>query len=138
MSLNTLTKWAAVIALGLGMSLQASADDAIAERIAPVGSVCMSGEECAAAPVAEAAGSGEMSGADVYTTKCSACHGSGLMGAPKFGAAADWAPRLAEGIDTVYANAINGKGGMPPKGGCGSCSDDSIKAAVDHMIENSK
>ncbi|MFL0797797.1 MAG: c-type cytochrome [Cellvibrionaceae bacterium] len=132
-------KWLGAAVLGLTVMAQASANnDEIAKRIAPVGSVCMSGEECAAAPVAEAAGSGEMSGEDVYNTKCSACHGSGLMGAPKLGAAADWAPRIAAGVDTVYANAIGGKGAMPPKGGCASCSDDNIKAAVDHMLENSK
>ncbi len=138
MALNML-KWLGAAVLGLTVMAQASANnDKIAERIAPVGSVCMSGEDCAAAPVAEAAGSGEMSAEDVYNTKCSACHGSGLMGAPKLGAAADWAPRLAAGVDAVYANAIGGKGAMPPKGGCGSCSDDSIKAAVDHMLENSQ
>jgi cytochrome c5 len=27
---------------------------------------------------------------------------------------------------------------MPPRGTCGNCSDDDLKAAVEYMVENSK
>ena len=61
------------------------------------------------------------------------------MGAPKFGDAAAWAARVdAKGLETIYANAINGIGMMPAKGTCMSCSDDDIKATTDYMVENSQ
>lgn len=104
-------------------------DKDIAERIKPVGSVHVAGAATAAVA------SGPRSGADIYNTSCVACHGPGVLGAPKLNNAADWAPRMEKGMDTVLLNAINGIGGMPPRGTCGDCSDDDIKAAIEHMIE---
>jgi cytochrome c5 len=75
----------------------------VKERIVPVGKSCMAGEPCAAA--ATAAASGPKSGKDVYSGSCGTCHASGLMGAPKFGSAADWAPRAGKGLDTLYTHA---------------------------------
>ena len=45
---------------------------------------------------------------------------------------------LEQGIETVYTNAINGIRGMPMRGTCMDCSDDEVKAAVDHILDNSK
>ncbi len=42
---------------------------------------------------------------------------------------------MTKGFDTVWQNAINGIGAMPPMGTCGDCSNDDIKAAIEHMIE---
>ena len=81
------------------------------------------------------ADAGPRSGADIYAKSCVACHTSGVLGAPKLQDAADWAPRLEKGFDVVWQNAIKGINAMPPKGTCSSCSDDDIKAAVEHMIE---
>ena len=114
-----------------------ASDDAVQARIAPVGGTCMQGEECAAAP-APAVAAGPKSGKDVYGSFCATCHGAGVMGAPKLGAAADWAPRLSKGMDTLYTHAIAGFNAMPPKGMCAACSDDEIKAAVDYMLDGSK
>jgi|SRR5690606_1828116 cytochrome c5 len=125
-----------VAGLAAGPAVAKSEDD-VKARTAPVGSTCMSGEECAAAP-APAAAAGPKSGKDVYTGFCTTCHGAGLMGAPKFGTAADWAPRVAKGKETLYTHAIQGFNAMPPKGMCAACSDEEIKGAVDHMLENSK
>jgi cytochrome c5 len=128
-----------VTAIGLSLSVQALTDkqkDAIAERIKPVGSVCLQGD--ASCGAAAAASSGPRSGDDVYKTSCLACHDTGAGGAPKKGDKAAWAPRLAQGIDTVYSHAINGLNGMPPKGTCMTCSDDDIKAAVDFIVDASK
>lgn len=108
-------------------------EDSIAERIQAVGSVCVKGEACANNLTVASAEA--KSGEEVYNTACLACHASGAAGAPKHRNASDWAGRLTAGLDTVYSNAINGMGAMPAKGLCGSCSDDEIKAAVDHMIE---
>jgi cytochrome c5 len=104
----------------------------IAERIAPEGEIVKQG---AAAP---AAGGAARSGEEVYQAKCTVCHATGAAGAPKVGAASDWAPRLAKGMDVLYASATNGFLGMPPKGLCMDCSDDELKASVDYMVEHSK
>ena len=128
-----------VTAIGLSLSVHALTDkqkDEIAERIKPVGSVCLQGDATCGA--AAAASSGPRSGDDVYKTSCLACHDTGAAGAPKKGDKAAWAPRIAQGMDTVYSHAINGLNGMPPKGTCMSCSDDDIKAAVDFIVDASK
>jgi cytochrome c5 len=113
------------------------AADEIQARLTPVGSVCMSGDDCAAAPAAPVA-AGPKSGKEVYDSSCAACHGSGVMGAPKVGAAGDWAPRTAKGMDTLNTPAIAGFNAMPAKGMCATCSDDEIKDAVKYMVDNSK
>lgn len=118
------------------LTANASVEEAIAERIKAVGDVCIEGQECAKSLTVAA--SGPKSGEDVYNTYCKACHDTGAAGAPKFRLQGDWTERLANGLDTVYANAINGKGAMPPRGTCGNCSDDEINSAVDHMIEGLK
>jgi cytochrome c5 len=107
-----------------------NSDDDIKSRIAPVGKVHVAG-----AKAETASAGGPRSGADIYSSACVACHSSGVLGAPKFQNAADWAPRLEQGFDTVWQHAINGLNAMPPRGTCGDCSDDEIKAAIEHMIE---
>lgn len=113
----------------LAVQAQEMSDDDIKARIQPVGKVHVAGAQ------AESASSGPRSGADVYTKACVACHSVGVLNAPKLNDAADWAPRLEKGFDTVWQNAIKGIGGMPPMGTCADCSDDEIKAAIEHMIE---
>jgi cytochrome c5 len=90
----------------------------------------------AAAPAAAPAAAGGAAPA-LYTQTCQACHGAGLAGAPKVGDKAAWAPRVAQGIDALTANAIKGKNAMPPKGGS-SASDADIKAVVTYMVNASK
>lgn len=114
----------------------AAAQDDISARISPVGDLCLSGDDCAAAPIVVAAG--PRSGEDIYGSKCIACHGSGAAGAPKFGDAGAWASRIGKGADVLYTNAIKGFKGMPAKGLCMDCSDDEIKEAVDYMLAKSK
>lgn len=110
----------------------------IAERIKPVGSVCVEGEDCGQAPAA-AADSGEpRSGEQVYNASCMACHSTGAGGAPKLGDGAVWADRVAQGNDTLYQHAIEGVRGMPAMGMCMDCSEDEIKLAVDYIVENSQ
>ncbi len=77
-------------------------------------------------------------GAKIYNSTCVSCHGSGVLGAPKFGDSVAWSKVLKQGISKVYSNAINGIGNMPPKGGNSSLSDSDIKNAVDYMVESSK
>ncbi|MDX1269004.1 MAG: c-type cytochrome, partial [Oceanisphaera sp.] len=83
------------------------------------------------------AASGSVMAADgqaIYKQVCFSCHDNGIAGSPKLGDKAAWAPRIAAGMDSLYANSINGKGAMPPKGGRMDMSDDQIKAAVDYMV----
>lgn len=126
-----------LLVAGLVAGSAVAKDDDVKARIAPVGTTCMQGEECAAAP-APAAAAGPKSGKDVYSGFCTTCHGAGVMGAPKYGTAADWAPRIAKGKDTLYTHALNGFNAMPPKGMCAACTEDELKAAVDYMIDHSK
>ena len=107
------------------------------ERIKPAGEVCLQGDSSCGAAVASSGG-GAKSGEEIYNSNCMACHSTGAAGAPKLGDAAAWTARLDKGIETVYANAINGINGMPAKGLCMSCSDEDIEATVDYMLENSK
>lgn len=118
-----------------GFAIASTSD--IAERIKPVGQVCIEGEECAsatAAPVTVAsAGGGDVE--SNYNKSCATCHNAGVAGAPKFGDVEAWAPRIAKGMDTLYTSTINGlPPAMPAKGMCFSCSDDDLRALVDHMV----
>lgn len=73
-------------------------------------------------------------GKAIYQSYCEGCHASGGGGAPKLGDVAGWEPILKEGMETVYENALKGKGGMPAKGTCFSCSEEEINQAVDYMV----
>ncbi len=72
-------------------------------------------------------------GDDIVAKHCKACHEAGLAGAPKLGDKAAWAPRIATGIDAMSATVLSGKGAMPPKGTCGTCTPEQIKAAVESI-----
>ncbi len=76
-------------------------------------------------------------GREVYSTYCAVCHQSGLNAAPRYGEKLFWKKRVAQGKDTMYANAINGLRGMPAKGGIASLSDDEVRAATDYMVNGS-
>lgn len=74
-------------------------------------------------------------GAAVYKAQCAACHDAGLVGAPKFGAASDWGPRLGQGFDTLVEHALKGKGAMGAQGG-GAFEDIEIARAVAHLANS--
>jgi len=90
----------------------------------------------AAAPGASA--SAKADGATVYETVCSACHGTGVLGAPKFGDKAAWKPRIAQGLPVLHEHALKGIRTMPAKGGNASLPDAEVTAAVDYMVSRSK
>lgn len=91
----------------------------------------------APAPAQPTAAAGANAGEALYKQTCATCHGAGIAGAPKFGDKAAWAPRVAQGLDTLVQNAIKGKGAMPPKGGS-SASDADVRAAVQYMANAAK
>lgn len=71
-------------------------------------------------------------GEEVYKGQCIACHGAGVAGAPKFGDAAAWAPRIATGYEALLTSALKGKGAMAAQGG-GDFQDIEIGRAVVYM-----
>lgn len=96
---------------------------ALAERIARVGQVAVKDANDAAALA---------TGEKVFQAQCSACHASGAAGAPKFGDAAAWGPRIKQGVEALLNSALKGKGAMGPQGG-GDFSDFEIHRAVVYM-----
>lgn len=126
---------ATVLALW-AVSAQAATNDEIAKRLEPVGQVCVQGQECKGMEVAASAGGGgAKTPDDVIAKHCNACHGTGLLGSPKIGDAADWGKRAKEqgGLDGLLAKAITGINSMPPKGTCADCSDAELKGAISKM-----
>ena len=117
--------------------------ETVLARIQPVGKVTLPGDEATAGaaaivtPDAAAPAAAKMTGEQVYNTACFACHGAGVGGAPKFGSAADWAPRKAKGTATLNKHALEGfqgsAGFMPAKGGRVDLSDEEVIAAVQFM-----
>lgn len=104
-------------------------------RISAYGRVCVQGQPCsvvvpAAAP---APGAAPRSGEEVYTSVCTNCHGVGMLGSPKTGDKAAWAPRIAKGKDTLYQHALNGFNAMPARGG-GELTDQEVKNGVDYLV----
>jgi cytochrome c5 len=121
----------------------AEAKKSVEARIKPVGElVKFDGTPPPAAPVAVAAVAAApakaKSGEEVYQAACSVCHLAGIAGAPKTGDKAAWAPRIAQGVATLYEHSIKGFKTMPAKGGQSALSDDEVKAAVDYQIAKSK
>jgi len=136
----------------------AMSPQAVAKRIAPVATLAIDPNAPAPAPAAQpatpvaqvaaapaaaanagaaAAGSSD-AGKATFDKVCTACHGTGVAGAPKFGDKAAWAPRIAQGKDALYNSALHGKNAMPPKGGMASLPDADVKAAVDYMVSAAK
>jgi cytochrome c5 len=56
-------------------------------------------------------------GEEVFKVQCTNCHTAGLVGAPKFGDAAAWAPRIKTGYEALLNSAVKGKNAMGPQGG---------------------
>ncbi|GAB0153114.1 MULTISPECIES: cytochrome c5 family protein [Marinobacterium] len=92
----------------------------------------------AALTLSSTAAMAERSGEELYKTKCSVCHATGVAGAPKFGDAAAWAPRAEKGIDALLATSLTGINAMPPKGTCMDCSDEEMKSAIQYMLDAAK
>lgn len=111
------------------------------QRLAAVATVDVAKKVDPNAPV-EAVVAAPINGQSVYEGACLACHGAGVAGAPKFGDAAAWTARIAQGNDVMYEHAIQGYQGeagyMPAKGGRVDLSDEEVIAAIDYMVENSQ
>jgi cytochrome c5 len=93
-----------------GAGTESQSAEAIAARVRPVADEGFTLKDANAPKVLQSAEA-------VYTAICSACHTSGAAGAPKLGDAGAWAPRIAQGYDTLLKHAIEGLRAMPAKGG---------------------
>ena len=104
----------------------AYAASAVAARIAPVASDAVFDASAVVVP---------KTGQQVFEAQCTTCHTAGLLGAPKFGDAAAWAPRVAKGYDALQTSALHGKNSMPAQGG-GEFSDYEVGRAVVYMANH--
>jgi cytochrome c5 len=122
------------------------------QRIAPVGGVysgdtgraAMQAAAEAAAKVAasQVAYGGTTDGKAIFGSLCHSCHETGAGGAPMISDKATWAPRVAEGLETLIKHATEGYTGkngiMPAKGGNPALNDAQIKATVEWMVSQVK
>jgi cytochrome c5 len=76
-------------------------------------------------------------GQHIYEEKCSVCHRTGIKNAPKPGDISAWKPMVAAGFFQTYKNVLYGHKGHPPRGGCSTCSDAELIAAVKYMMQKS-
>ena len=109
-------------------------DNAVLERIKPVGDVRIDTNNMVAS--VESNESSERSGEAIYNSKCSGCHTSGVMEAPKYASLEDWSTRIDLGLEKLTLSAIAGKGGMPPRGTCMDCTDNEIKLTVQYILDS--
>ena len=104
---------------------EAYAASAVAARIAPVASDAVFDATAVVIP---------KTGQQVFEAQCTTCHTAGLLGAPKFGDASAWGPRIGKGYDALLQSALHGKGNMPAQGG-GDFSDYEVGRAVVYMAD---
>jgi cytochrome c5 len=127
-------------------------DKQVQARIAPVGAVYagdtgraamqQAQEAAAKAAASQVAYGGTTDGKTIFGNLCHSCHETGAGGAPKISDKAAWAPRVAQGLDTLVKHAIEGftgkSGVMPPKGGNPALTDAQVKATVEWMVDQVK
>lgn len=146
----------AVVLFGLARVVAAHTEDVdvyqdplyvatVQERTAPFVREAIAGQNNAALKIQAPAGAGAAvtaavpkNGMELFQQVCTACHGAGLVGAPKAGDREAWASAIAEGKPTLYMHALNGftgkTGTMPAKGGRTDLPDALIKQGVDYML----
>lgn len=73
-------------------------------------------------------------GEATYNQYCVACHATGI--GPMAKSEEAWKPRLEAkgGIDGLLESAKTGLNAMPPMGTCMSCTDEELRAAIEHML----
>ena len=71
----------------------------------------------------------------MYNRACGACHAGQLPNAPQKGDKAAWAPRLAQGMETLVQHVTQGFKAMPPRGLCMECSAEDYRVIILWMSE---
>ena len=76
-------------------------------------------------------------GEQVYKAVCAACHGAGLLNAPKLGDTGAWGKLIKEGLPTLLADAVKGIRQMPAKGGNADLDEVEVARAIVYMVNQS-
>lgn len=108
-----------------------------AQRLTPVAKVVT--DPKALMTAASDSAKPELTGEQVVSQVCSACHQAGMLGAPKIGDNAEWSKRFKTqgGLDGLVGHAIKGLNQMPPRGGNPALTDKEIHEAVKYMLGKS-
>ena len=106
-----------------------SSETATQTRIQPVGQLTLGD----GIPV------GERKGDQIFNKICIQCHGAdkSVPNAPKIENNGEWAPRIAQGFDTLFQHALNGFNAMPAKGGAADLTDQELKRVITYMANKS-
>lgn len=70
---------------------------------------------------------------DLYSQSCATCHAAGVLGSPRTGDQAAWAPRLKQGMPTLVQRVRSGYKNMPARGLCDQCTDADYAALITLM-----
>lgn len=89
-------------------------------------------------PISSAGKPVPRTGEQIVNAQCIKCHEKGTGGAPKIGDRDAWIPRLKNGLDPLVLSAVNGHGGMPPRGGAANLSDAELKDAITYMFNKGR
>ena len=78
---------------------------------------------------------GERQGDQIFNKICIQCHAADSIvpNVPKFENKGDWAPRIAQGFDTLFQHALNGFNAMPAKGGAADLTDQELTRVITYM-----
>jgi cytochrome c5 len=76
-------------------------------------------------------------GKRIYDENCSVCHNAGFKNAPKPGDVKAWEPIVDKGFYHAFINVSTGKNGHVAHGGCDSCTDGDLIAAMQYMMQSS-
>jgi len=79
----------------------------------------------------------ERSGKEVVDSVCSACHQTGVKGAPKIGDNKAWARLASRSLTDLTDSALKGIRSMPAHGGDLKLSDIEIERAITYMVNQS-
>lgn len=81
---------------------------------------------------------GERQGDAIFKKVCIQCHAADSIvpNAPRFENKADWAPRIAQGFDTLFDHAWNGFKTMPAKGGMSDLTEQELKRVITYMVNS--
>ena len=123
--------------VGSGVDKHPTAQEArIAARLQPVATVVTNPKALMQASADSSASKPALTGEQVVSQVCSACHAAGVLGAPKIGDATEWGKRFKTqgGLNGLVQHAIHGLNQMPPRGGNPALTDQEIHDAVKYML----
>jgi cytochrome c5 len=66
----------------------------------------------------------------LFSLVCAQCHARPGIGVPQIGDREAWREPLARGREALLASTVEGRGGMPPLGGCSFCSEAELRDLI--------